>query len=645
MGTATKPAKDLPEDLSAILEGHQLWLETKGSAGEKAVLRGRDLSGENFQGKTLDQADLSQADLREANLADACLSGAQLQGANLAGAKLRDAKLVGADLRDAKGLLPAQLAGTDLSRAKLPAETAGFEVLGAITEVSKTGRTLFMSMILGCLYCLLTLATTTDAQLLTSTTKTELPFVGVQIPAGQFFVVAPLLLLCLYFYFHFYTQALWENLAKLPAIFPDGIAVHKKVYPWLLSHRVQAAFKRLPAPPLLSKVWGLISLFLAWWSVPFVIGLIWLRYLRCRDWNVTIIHIVVLAVGMALAWSLSRLAVQTLEGRERTAKSLWKDAGLLARIGAGVLLAVFLAVFSLGAFEGVPPGSMVTADSSVDDSPPANGGADPSVTRNVESVPPRDKTQEATNSSSTSNDGAEAGSSVDPCPPEKAEKGAIAVTGDVPKWIAWIPASLRSFAASRVPKVLSWLSLEPFANLEKEELSVKPPNWTGKHEEFINVTGVEFSERRLPYVQAREAFLMKANLARAKLQRGDFSEADLREAHLENACLQHAIFEKADLRGANLERACLRKASLQEATLRFAHLNEANLEEANLRYAFLQYADLIGANLTGADLYEADLEEANFSGASGLTKEQICEARNWEKAVYDEEFLKDLKCL
>ena len=344
MGTAPEPAKDL----SAILERHKQWLETKGSAGEKAVLRGWDLSGKNFQGKTLDQADLSQADLREANLADADLSGAQLQGANLAGTKLRDAILAGADLRDVKGLLPAQLAGTDLTRAKLPAEVAGFEVLGAITEISKTGRTLFMSMILGCLYCLLALATTTDAQLLTNSTTTELPFVGVHLPAGQFFVVAPLLLLCLYFYFHFYTQDLWGNLATLPAKFPDGIAVHAKVYPWLLSHRVQTAFKRLPPPPLLSKVWGLISLFLAWWSVPFVLGLIWLRHLRCREWNVTMMHIVVLAIGIALAWSLSRLAVQTLEGQPRdAAKSPWKDTGLLARIAAGVLVGVVLGVISL----------------------------------------------------------------------------------------------------------------------------------------------------------------------------------------------------------------------------------------------------------------------------------------------------------
>ena len=210
MGTAPEPAKDL----SAILERHKRWLETKGSAGEKAVLRGWDLSGENLHGKALDQADLSQADLREANLqsaslrgtylAGADLSGAKLQEANLADAKLRDAILVGADLRDVKGLLPAQLAGTDLTRAKLPADVAAFEVLGAIEEVSKTARTLFMAMILGCLYCLLALATTTDAQLLTNSTTTELPFVGVHLPAGQFFVVAPLLLLCLYFYFHFY---------------------------------------------------------------------------------------------------------------------------------------------------------------------------------------------------------------------------------------------------------------------------------------------------------------------------------------------------------------------------------------------------------------------------------------------------------
>ena len=127
------------------------------------------------------------------------------------------------------------------------------------------------------------------------------------------------------------------------------------------------------------------------------------------------------------------------------------------------------------------------------------------------------------------------------------------------------------------------------------------------------MTGVEFSGARLPYVQAHKAFLVKANLARAKLQWADFSEADLRDANLADACLQHAIFEYADLRGAVLMGADLRGANLQ------------------------------GAIFEQTDLFDANVEKADFRFTLGLGKEDICEAKNWEKAVYDDIFFDDLK--
>ncbi len=97
-------------------------------------------------------------------------------------------------------------------------------------------------MLLGCAYAWLTIATTTDARLLTNSASSPLPIIGTDIPIAWFYWAAPVLLLGLYSYFHLYLQRLWEGLSELPAVFPDGKALHKNAYPWLLNGLVRAHF-------------------------------------------------------------------------------------------------------------------------------------------------------------------------------------------------------------------------------------------------------------------------------------------------------------------------------------------------------------------------------------------------------------------
>lgn len=78
------------ENLSEILERHLMWVKT--GEGERANLRGADLSGANLSGADLCGANLSGADLRGANLSGANLSGADLYKANLRVADLSEAK-------------------------------------------------------------------------------------------------------------------------------------------------------------------------------------------------------------------------------------------------------------------------------------------------------------------------------------------------------------------------------------------------------------------------------------------------------------------------------------------------------------------------------------------------------------------------
>ena len=90
-------------DLKLILKRHKKWLKNE-VGGERANLRGADLSGADLSWTDLSGANLSWTDLRGANLRGTDLSGANLSGADLSwtdlsGTDLRGADLSGANLR------------------------------------------------------------------------------------------------------------------------------------------------------------------------------------------------------------------------------------------------------------------------------------------------------------------------------------------------------------------------------------------------------------------------------------------------------------------------------------------------------------------------------------------------------------------
>ena len=101
--------------LLRALSAHHEWLDDP-STGERADLRGLDLSQVSLRGARLAQANLSHADLSGADLSSADLSAANLTGAVLERASLREACLADADLSDAD-LRSSDLTGADLSRA------------------------------------------------------------------------------------------------------------------------------------------------------------------------------------------------------------------------------------------------------------------------------------------------------------------------------------------------------------------------------------------------------------------------------------------------------------------------------------------------------------------------------------------------
>ena len=408
---------------------------------------------------------LTLVNLKGANLQGACLQEADLRKAPLNNTSFREANLQDADLTGATSLLANQFAGANLSRAKLPEEIVKFEGLSQVKEISQRAQKLFLSILLGCVYCWLTIATTTDLELITNSGSSPLPIIQTKIPIATFYWAAPLILLSLYFWFHLYLQRLWEDLSELPAVFPDGRTLDKKVHPWLISGMVRSHVQLLKAKrPALSRTQGVISWFLAWWLVPITFLAIWARYIPRHDETVTYgIHIAVLTISFTAAWLLRWLARNTLRGKKTfsvSGKEIWTSLPAWRP--------TLITLSSLGFFVI----SFYTLSYWV-----------------IEGDRPRDKIESWEDVFET-----------DPKAGQHWYSGGVVI-----------------------PQFLKFIGSRHYANLEEADISTKPPTWTDNEEnleeEISQVKGAMLKKVNLENAFMSRAFLVNANLRGANLQK------------------------------------------------------------------------------------------------------------------------------
>jgi kumamolisin len=295
------------------------------------------------------------------------LTGAQFADEDLGSADLVLADFGQADLRRAKlakcKLAGARFAGADLTGAELP-EWVGkqLESLSTVKEISSNAQKLFIAMLAACLYSWLTIATTTDINLISNRATSSLPIIQTTVPIVGFFFIGPLVLLGAYFYLHFYLQKLWDELGLLPAVFPDGNPLHRKTDPWLLTDLVVVHSKRLRGKsPFLVNLQIWVSVFLTWWVVPLTLFLFWNRYLDRQEFYGTIFHSIACAASVSSAIFLYRLARNTLRGTKRVPFS-WRSAASprtwAAPLGTGIVVASVLTIVAVGAIWGVRSGSI-----------------------------------------------------------------------------------------------------------------------------------------------------------------------------------------------------------------------------------------------------------------------------------------------
>lgn len=157
-----------------------------------------------------------------------------------------------------------------------------------------------------------------------------------------------------------------------------------------------------------------------------------------------------------------------------------------------------------------------------------------------------------------------------------------------------------------------------------------------------NLQEVNFYRTNLQQASLQNINLQQANLQSANLKQCNLDQANLKAADLQNIDLQEATLYKINLQDANLYNANLQgvnlcSANLQRTSLQATNLREANLYGVNLQGAFLYQANLQETSLQAANLQEAFLSEvnlqganlykANLQGATGLTTEQLSQAK------------------
>jgi len=496
----------------------------------------------------LEDADFSRIDLVDANLVRANLQGAKFDGANLFGVKFCEANLQRADFgKPTSRLLASQLAGADLTASILPEELRIDNRLAVAKDISSSAKNLFFALLAGCLYSGLTIITTHDADLITNRISSPLPIIQTPIPIVRFYEVAPLILLCIYFYFHFYLQKLWEELALLPAVLPDGRSLDACTDPWLLNDLVRHHFAKLQdRRPLLSRAEEWVSILLAWWLVPLALYLFWSRYLPRHDLIRTIPHAAILAFSGFSAWSLHHLAVRTLRthnklGSSESKKGPWfssyyKHASAIILIGLMILISI-----------GVIKGKRVW---------------DPTLSH-----------------------------------PYSANT-----------WLPWLVtkcghnpfASLNGADISGKPQNhnASDSKYQDISGVHEIKLDNIDLRYAAASEAFLaksHMQGAKLRGAHLDNADLRQTYLESADLSHTELLHAHLQGSDLRNADLSDAKLGDADLTEADMVDANLSHAILYQTKLVGTKLRGANLLEVTFDQTDIKYA-----DLINAKKLSA---------------------------------------------
>src|SRR4029077_7290576 len=374
--------------------------------------------------------------------------------------------------------------------------------------------------------------TTPDSQLVKN--SSALPFSSLQstLPFIPFYLFGPIVILGLYLWFHLHMQRLWDGIAQLPAIFPDGRRLDACL-PWFARWSARSHFRWLRnSQSPLAFLEAAIAILLLYWVAPATVLLFWGRYLTLDDLRGTTLHILLVVGAIAAAMNFPRLAGRAFAtdgARLSQAEKISKKRIAMILRGVPPGIGALLSLLSIGTFLGVPHDYRPAADS-------------PGL-------------------------------------------GMKAWAADVLWTVGYNPfAQLTEADVSSKPP--GW------TGREDEIALVNGANLNGLSLRYIQAYGAFLVKAHLWRTDLRNAYLSEADLREANLRQVDLRFAVLDRAKLMRAALPEANLQNPNLDRANLSDANLSFAELSGATLLDATLDGANLYKSDLSAASLQRASL-----------------------------------------------------
>jgi uncharacterized protein YjbI with pentapeptide repeats len=636
------------------LANHREWVESKGLRGKKAdladaQLEGVELINVNLRLADLHYADLKSADLLLADLRDACLVRADLEEACLVGANLEGANLEGASLETALGLVPRQLAGTNLREASLPSQIVQFPAAATFRTASRTALRFFTALMTLSAVSALAIWRTKDIQLVTD--SAILPFLhsakaAAAMPSAEIFLITPVMLFLLYLAFLAQVQRMWGAALELPAIFPDGSTLGEKE-PGIILGLLRAQFRWMNHDaPSARTLETTLSLLAAYWVVPAMLFLFWARYLTLQEMHGTFLHelLASVAAGVALhatfkvgrpqeKWALQQTFASRISERLRGSRP-------------PVLVAILFAIttfISVGTVYGVPHDRSRA---------PQYGAANirrwaPSVLWSVGFDPYADLTEAQISTPPAgwdwSNDtvGSVRGAHLN-SPRFRYAQAYGVFFANAHLWHADFRGAYLSNSDFRGAD----LTQSNFQYSIVDDGRINHANLDRAILQNGHFARTDFSNANLSYASLTGAFLMDAH----------FDGASLYDAQLSNSTLVRAAFPRTDLRNARIDSANLEHADLRNAYLWSATVQNSDMKDADLGAAILIGASLRGSNLGGAHFAQTVLNETDFTGtvldgadmrgAFGLAVYQVCSSKSHAGALFDDSLqpLVDAQC-